>query len=55
MRQISKADFALLVWAAALLLVLAVSHVERFEDGSFIWNLAGLAVVHGCLPWGLCA
>lgn len=54
MKQISKADFALLVWAAALLLVLAVSHVERFEDGSFVWNLAGL-VLRGCLPWGLCA
>ena len=42
------------MWAAALLLVLAVSTVERFEDGSFVWHLAGL-VLRGCLPWGLCA
>ena len=52
--QVSKSDFALLVFAAGLLLVLAVSSVERFEDGSFIWHLAGL-MLRGCLPWGLCA
>ena len=53
--QISKTDFALLLWTALLLAGRAASRVERFEDGSFIWHLAGLAVVRGCLPWGLCA